>query len=113
MSKITPINIQNLTQLSDLTRFTQPFFTQTTTALNNGLTFQDNIRSSLIAVQFPSTANQNIQIAHNLNALPTGYIPVRLSAACNVYDGLSAVIGTTFLNLKCSIAGVTATILVF
>jgi hypothetical protein len=111
--KVNAIDISSLNNMTDLVRVLNPFCSQTGKALNNGLSFQDNIRSSVVPVSFPSTANQNLQVSHGLPATPIGYIAIRLSAACIIYDGFSLVLGATFANLKCSVAGITATILFF
>lgn len=110
---VNSVNISNLTTLSDLTRILNPFCGQVGKALQNGLNFTDNIRANTVAVTFPSIANQNIQVQHGLQVTPIGYVPIRLSAACSIYDGMSLVIGPTFVNLKCSVAGITASILFF
>jgi hypothetical protein len=99
--------------MPDLIRILNPFCGQVAQALQNGLNFTDNIRANFVVVSFPKTANQNVQIQHGLAATPIGYVPIRISAACSIYDGVSLVIGPTFVNLKCSVAGITATILFF
>lgn len=110
---ITPVNLSNITDLTALIRFLSPFCTQVGQAMNNQVTFQDNIRASTVSVSFPSAANQNIQIKHGLPVTPIGYIAIRLSGAASVYDGVSVVLGATFANLKCSSAGINATIMFF
>jgi len=112
VAKISPINITNLSSVQQLVQFINPFFGQLTTALNNGLSFQDNIRATTKVVYFP-TANQNVQVAHQLNATPIGYLAIRTSAACSIYDGISTVLGATYVNMKCNTSGITATILFF
>jgi hypothetical protein len=113
MSKVTPVSIINLTQMSDLTRITQPFLTQVAQALGNGLNFQDNIKSSAVPVMFSAVANQNLQVAHGLGTTPIGYLAIQKSATCDIYNGNSLVLGASFVNLKCTVAGITATILFF
>lgn len=111
--KINFVDLSNLKDLPNVLRFLSPFCKNVSNALQNGLSFQDNIRSSIVPVKFSTTANQNIQILHGLNAQPIGYIPIQTSAACSIYNGNSLVMNATFINLKCSVAGITATILVF
>ena len=111
--RINSVDISNQQTLPELIRFLQPFCSQVIQALNNGLNFQDNMKNSRVAVKFPSNANQNIQIMHNLNTIPIGYVTSRLSAAAIVYDGNAAVLGATYANLKCNVAGITATIIFF
>jgi len=110
---VNQINITNLSDLTDLIRFINPWLGQVTQAMSNGVTFQDNIRASIIKVTFPSTANQNLQVIHKLNATPVGYLPIRLSSAATVYDGVSPAVGSSVLNLKCTVASVNVTLLVF
>lgn len=111
--RVKDINISNLTDLDEVLRFLNPFCDQVSSALQNGLSFQDNIRASIVPVSFSTNANQNLVVTHKLSATPVGYIAIRQSRACNIYDGSSLVLGNTFANLKCDTAGVTATILFF
>lgn len=113
MSKVQNIDISNITSLNDLTRFLSPFMNQVFSALNSGLNFQDNFKASVVQVSFPASANQNLVVKHNLPSTPIGYIPIQFSAAANIYNGSSLVLGLTFANLKCSASGITATILFF
>ena len=50
----------------------------------------DNIDGVWIAVTTPVAINTNFTVTHNLNRLPSGYVPWRKSAACDVYDGTVA-----------------------
>ena len=109
--KINPINIQNLSTITDLVRFLNPFCQQISNALTSNLNFQDNFKANTVVVNFGSTISQ--QIAHNLNTTPIGYLPIRTSTAGIIYDGSSLVLGATFVNLRCNVAGTTATILFF
>lgn len=111
MAIINSIDITNIKTVDDLVRFLGPFIKQAISALNKNLNYQDNIRSSVVNVAFPSTANSNLAVAHNLATTPIGYIPIAFSAAANIYNGSSLVFGPTFANLKCDTAGITATIL--
>lgn len=111
--KITPTSLQNLQGSSLLIQYLAPFCSQVQDALNNGLSFQDNFASSAVVVKFPSSAAQNIQIAHNLPITPSGYLIARSSTFCSICDGVSLVLGPKFANLKCNVAGVTATIIFF
>jgi hypothetical protein len=107
------VNIQNLTTVPDICRFQNGFNQQVVTALQNGLNFQDNIRASVISIKFPAPAGTNIQVAHQLNAQPLGYFVAQSSTFMQICNGNSLVLGQTFINLKCSVAGATATIVVF
>jgi hypothetical protein len=113
MAQVAPVTITNLTQASDITRVLQPFLTQVYTAFRGQVTTQDNIRCSIVSVTFPSTANQNVQVSHGLNATPVGYLPIVLSGACSIYSGNSPVLGATFVNLKCNTASIVASVLFF
>jgi len=110
---INQMDISNLKSLEDLIRFLQPFIIQTIQAVNHGLTFADNMASSMVNVTFPATANQNLVVTHNLPVTPTGYLVIRRSAAGTIYDGISPVIGKQFINLKSNVANMTATLIFF
>ena len=110
---INQVNISNIQDLPTLMRFLSPFCSQVSQALANGLNFQDNIRANYLNIKFPIIANQNMQILHGLHSNPIGYLTIRNSAGGIVYDGSGPVLGATFANLKCNVAGMTATILFF
>ena len=113
MSKVNQINITNLTDVTTLVRILSPFLSQAQTAFQNGINFQDNFVATTVVVGFPSIANQNIQVAHGLATTPIGFLSILPRQACNVYAGSSTILGATFANLKCSVAGATCTILFF
>jgi hypothetical protein len=115
MANVSQVNISNLTQLADVTRFLQPFITQVSSAMGNQLTIADNFLMSIVGVTFPSTANKTLQIQHNLSVTPTGYIPVMLSGPCSIYNGLgvSLTLTSQFANLACSSTSIFASILFF
>jgi len=73
--KINPLSLSNLTQMSDLTRFLQPFVTQVGQAINGNLTFKDNINSSTVVQYFGTT--MPISINHGLNTTPVGYLAIQ------------------------------------
>lgn len=111
--KINKFDVSNIDDFSEASRFLQQHMDQIQAAMQKSVSFQDNIQCSIVTVSFPSTINQNLPVAHKLSVTPIGYFPIRLSAACSIYDGVSLVLGATFANLKCSVAGVTATIAFF
>lgn len=98
--------------MKDLTRLLNPFLGQLSSAMANNLSIQDNLRANIVTAFF-TTKNVNVVVTHGLAAQPIGYIPVRFSAAANIYDGLSLVLGATFANLKSDTTGVTVSLLFF
>lgn len=56
-------------------------------------------------------ANTQDSVAHNLGYVPQGYIVIGISAAANVYTSIAA--DANNLYLKCSVASVNITLLVF
>lgn len=113
MSQVSPVNISNLTQLSDLTRFLAPFCNQVQSALSNGLTVNDNFQANVIGVTFSATPNTNQVINHGLANTPIGYLVIQSSVAGSVYNGVSLVLGPKVANLKCNTASMFAQILFF
>lgn len=111
MSQVSPVNISNLSNISDLVRFLSPFCGQVQSALTNGLTVADNFQANIVGVTFPSSANTNIQIKHGLSTTPVGYFVIRYSIAGSVYDGTTPVLGAQFVNLKSNTANLFAQIL--
>lgn len=110
---VNQVYLANIGDLPNLIRFLSPFCASVGDALAGGLNFADNIRSSFVPVQFSSVAAQNILVAHKLQAIPVGYAVVQSSTFLLVCNGNSPVFGATFANLKCNVAGATATILFF
>lgn len=82
------------------------------TLLNKGLSFIDNFNAVTVTVADTGVANTEFSFAHGLKRIPTGYLVIRRNKAGVVYDS-----GTTWtvstIYLKCSVANVSITVIVF
>jgi hypothetical protein len=85
--------------INSLTQFSQ-----------HGVSFTDNIDAQQVTVSF-TTANTEVQVAHTLSRVPTGYIPANLSVAMTVYNSATA-FSTSNIYLKSTVAG-TAILLIY
>lgn len=103
--------ISNQQTWEGLRRQTQILATKLEELLNNGINFKDNFQSQSISVAF-TAADTDLQIAHQLNIVPTGYLVTNKSVSLDVYNGSSNIFNKTFITLRSSAIG-TATIMVF
>lgn len=102
-------DLSNIKQ-EDIPRFLSAVLTQISAILNAGATFQDNFNAQIQSVVFP-TANSEVPLRHSLGRVPSGYLPLTLSAAMILYNG-STGNSDSAIYLKSSAIG-TATVLVF
>lgn len=79
-------------------------------ALNGGLTFQDNFSQSTQSVQF-TAANTEVTVNHNIGRIPVGYLVLGLDQAAIVYNGVQENTSQS-LFLRAS-APCTATVMLF
>ncbi len=86
--------------------------------LINNNDISGKINGQYVIVTTPSSANTEFAVAHSLrdkngNArVPQGYIVIRRSAAGVIYDGTTTWT-TTNIYLRCNVANMSATILIF
>lgn len=113
MSQITQnFDLSAPDDIDGLKKYLAPFASDVIQQINGNLQFGANINAAMVWVNFPN-ANTNVRVTHTLNTTPSGYWPVRLSAAGSIYDGSGIVLGTQFANLKSSASGMTALIMFF
>jgi hypothetical protein len=72
----------------------------------------DNIDGVWASATTPGVANTDFVIAHNLGRVPVGYLPVRKSAATDIYTGTVAAT-TIQLTLKATGTNVDVTLFIF
>lgn len=108
--KISNFNVSNITEPKEFQRMASILLGNMISVLNGGIVFADNFNSNVQSVTFDS-ANTEVRIEHNLGRVPTGYLPLNLSAASSIYNGASANT-TQFVFLRAS-APVTTTIMLF
>lgn len=110
MKLTLPFDLSNLGTSDDFNRYGSQSIKQIIDVINGKLNFQDNIESQIVSVSF-GTANQDVSASHSLRRVPTGFIPVGLSAAMIVYNG-STSNTDGIIYLRSSAVG-TAQVLVF
>lgn len=81
-------------------------------ALQNRLTFNENIQSSVVVVPDTGLANSGFVVEHNLGKVPTGYI-ANVDRAGIVYDFNRNLWSATQMQLKCSVANTALKLIVF
>lgn len=92
-----------LTEGKEIARFMTIFSGNVGNILNSGISFADNFKGQLLTCVFPS-ANTDTVFAHQLNAVPTGYLSLGQDAALIVYDGTN-VFQRDVVTLRASAAG--------
>lgn len=111
MGQIQPPRFENLKTIEDLARFLGKFVFELGNIINGGIDIDPkNLNMQFLAVKFVA-ANTEQKVPHTLNRIPTGYLVVRASAACSIYDGVSAN-SSTGIYLK-SDALATVTLILF
>lgn len=106
-----PLDISNITKLEDSIRYNAIVSNEFYRVLNGSVSFTDNMFVSRVEVTFASSG-VDVVVPHTLQVVPTGYIPVKRSAAITIYDGSNSAWTSDYLYLRSDGAG-TATILVF
>jgi hypothetical protein len=84
-------------------------FSDILAAINGNLEFDKNLLTQTVDVTF-TAANTEQAISHNMRSIVSDYIICKKSAACDVYDGVSAAT-TSVIYLKCSQAATVRIIL--
>jgi hypothetical protein len=78
---------------------------------DKGISFSENFDCVFVTYTSNATPNTEDTVAHTLGKLPTGYIPILKDKAGDFYNTSSPT--KTDLLIKCSVASVTTTLLVF
>lgn len=79
--------------------------------LDRGVSFLDNVDCDFVTYTSNAVADTEDTVAHDLGKVPTGIIPVSLDKAGIIYKSTTYTDENLFL--KCNVASVTATLLVF
>lgn len=72
-----------------------------------------NLDAQYIEVTFPSAPNTEQAVYHSLGRTPVGYVVVRKSAACDIYDSSTGSWKDSVAYFKSTVASVTVTLLVW
>jgi hypothetical protein len=80
--------------------------------INNGLRFTDNFDAQIQTLTTNGSADTEDAIAHTLKRVPTGFLILNRDKAGVVYDSGTAWTTTT-IYLKCNMASVAITVMVF
>lgn len=102
MSKITPIDLTNLTDTNDFMRFCSQLVGTIVDTINGKLEFDTNLLTQSVSVTFSAT-NTDTSVSHSLNKTGVKYIVTSKNAACDVYNGLTAASSST-LYLRGTVA---------
>lgn len=78
---------------------------------DKGISFSDNFDCVFVSYTSNATPNTEDTVAHTLGKVPTGYIPVLKDKAGDFYNTSTPT--KTNLLIKCSVASVATTLLVF
>ena len=108
--KLTIPDISQQNEWDDAKRFVSISFERIQDLFSNNITFGDNFNGQIVSAVF-ATANAEVTIAHTLNRVPTGFIPVLPSVAMSVYNGSTPWTASS-VYLKSTVAG-NCNILVF
>lgn len=101
-------DLSNITDPTDFMRFAASTVSNICDVLNGAVEFDKNILSQTVTVTF-SAANADQMVNHNLKKAGVKYFPISKSAACDIYSG-SATSSTAGINLRCTTAGATVTL---
>jgi hypothetical protein len=97
---VNNFNYSNIEQTGDMARFLTISGGELFDTINGNLEFGQNIRTSLVTVNF-TAANTQVQVTHGLGRVPQGYFFAGGNAAATIYDG--TITNTdTFLYVKSS-----------
>ena len=80
--------------------------------LNGGLRFHDNFDADIQAFTTSSPPDTEMQIAHALKRVPTGFLVLKIDRTGTMYAG----VGTwtsQFLYLRCSASAAVVTVMIF
>lgn len=91
-------NFTNLDDVDELSRYLNLFSSEITGVVGGELEFDVNLRSSTVDVSF-TTANQQLQIKHTLDKVPTGYILAGSDVATRIYNGTNGTKDWTDTNI--------------
>lgn len=81
-------------------------------ALNNNISFQDNIQSSTVTVLDTGAANTAFTVTHNLGKIPISYV-ANIDKNGTIYDYDRTTWTASTLQLKCSAANCKLNIVIF
>jgi hypothetical protein len=79
--------------------------------LDGGISFDDNVDCVFVSYTTNAAPNTQDSVAHTLGKIPIGFIVISLDKAGIIYK--SAAYTATNLLLKCNVASVAATLIVF
>lgn len=104
-----PFQIQSVTSLDDLRRFTDQGFQNLYRFMNGNVGFTDNVQCSIVDTVLNQTTST---IPHNLNKVPIGFLVLNQNADANVWSGPFAwtdsnvyLVASTTLTVKLAILG--------
>lgn len=108
--KVTNFDASNVSDPVEFQRVVSIVLKDLVGVANGGVLFSDNFSAKILSVEF-TASNTEVRIDHNLGRVPSGYLPLKLSAAAIIYDGQSSnTTQTAFLKAS---AACTATIMLF
>lgn len=106
-----PKQLQNINDVQEFMRYCAQAVDDIQTVINGQIEFGQNIKSQTV-VQYFDQANVDKQILHNLNKINVNFIIVNKTVASDFYHGVARDTVST-INLRSTVAGVTATIVLY
>ncbi len=106
-----PKQLQNINDVQEFMRYCAQAVDDIQTVINGQIEFGVNIKSQTV-VQYFDQANVDKQILHSLNKTNVNFIIVNKTASSDFYHGVNKDLINT-INLRSTVAGVTATIILF
>lgn len=106
-----PKQLQNINDVQEFMRYCAQAVEDLQTLVNGQIEFNSNIKSQSVVVLF-NDANTDVLIRHNLNKTGVNFLVVNKNASSDFYHGSNQDTQST-INLRSTVAGVTATIILF
>lgn len=106
-----PKQLQNITDEKEFMRYCSQAVGDIQTVINGQIEFGSNIKSQTV-VQYFNQADVDVLINHSLNKKNVNFLVVNKNRASDYYHGVGMDTVST-INLRSTVAGVTATIILF
>lgn len=106
-----PKQLQNITDVQEFMRYCAQAVDDIQTVVNGQIEYGQNIKSQTVSVLF-NQANADVMIRHTLNKIGVNFSVVNKNMSSDFYHGSGVdTLGTIYL--RSTVAGVTATIILF
>jgi hypothetical protein len=114
MGKVNEVaELRAIKEVGELARFTSAQFKAIMDAINGNLNFSDNLKCVILTILTPATAQLTFQVNHGLGFVPTGFMIVDRTSNMNVWRDKNSTTDKEMISLKCDLASVAATLIIF